>query len=466
MTMQRITVIGLSGSIRSNHNHFKTLNQMIVKAKDRAEFTTLLKNSDYVYSNTDIALSVALLGAKQNDADVKIISLTDLFRHRNEKLYENLTEMVTVNDIEELDTLSIDQEHLKNISNDINKADGIIMGTPVYFGDRSSVANKILQLTSIQNQLRNKAIGVVSVGAKRNGGQETAIIYTLYEVLMQGSIITGNGPKTAQYGGTVVAGDSGMAIEDNFGMDTSYGTGKQVSQLSKILKAGQEKSGGSPRVIFLLSMDTPEKKYNKILDEYISRQQELTNYETVDLTDKNIYRCIACNVCPSVTVKKRKESEVSPYTCVIQTEKDYMKELRLKLIDADVIIIVGVNSNENLTYRYQAFMERTRFIRREDFELTNKVITSLLINDVGSMHNPIFGVKVVTSFIRHNTFMTTPLQIMMHNNTIIREDSLDDSFPNFKQILNGRKMVQPIKVSYKATGYANKSLDNSETKRQ
>ena len=133
-----------------------------------------------------------------------------------------------------VDTLSIVEEKLEELYTKIAEADGVILSTPVYFGDRSSVANKFLQVTARKNLLQNKIFGVASVGAKRNGGQETCNIYSMIETLNQGALVVGNGPPTSQYGGTAVGGDQGHVLEDESGIDTAFGVGMKVAHVSEM----------------------------------------------------------------------------------------------------------------------------------------------------------------------------------------------------------------------------------------
>jgi len=462
-----VKVIGLIGSIRSNHNHIGQLVEFVRASADLKTFLESLKACSQVFSNTDIAVAAALMGAKCNGADVEMISLVDLFRHRSEDLYKELDDVSTIDDLDEIDTLSINDKSLSSIMASLKECDGVVLGSPVYFGDRSSVANKILQLTGKSDVLKDKAFGAVATGAKRNGGQETTIIYTLYEAILQGAVAIGNGPKTAQYGGTVYAGDVGKASDDAFGMDTSFGTGRQVAQLAKIIKAGSKNSEKrKAKTLFLITMDSSEKKYEKVLGEYIKKQGSPFDYEVVNLTTENIYRCIACSACPSPALTEKFKDHEDPYTCVVQTSKDNMKYLREKMVDADVLVLVGVNTDGPLTYRYQAFMERTRFIRRNDFELTNKIILSLNIEEVGATTNTLFDVKAITSFIRHNTVIVKPLQLIFHEGKTLVEPDFSEYFPLFHKIVNGRYETDPLEVSYKATGYDNKTLDHTAAVRR
>ena len=207
-----------------------------------------------------------------------------------------------------------------------------------------------------------------------------------------------------------------MAIDDNFGIETSYGTGRHVSQCAKILKAGKMDEVEEINISVILTMDSKEKKYEEILKNYFKKYktQKDVNFTIYNIIGNTIYRCIACSVCPSPKILERKKGEEFPYACIIQSSKDSMKSIQRILVQSDCIIIAGVNAKEDLKYNYQAFMERTRFIRRDNFELTNVPIIGLLINDFEAINNPLHNVKVLTSFIRHNSFMLKPMQIIIN----------------------------------------------------
>ena len=459
-----IKVLGVVGSIRSNHKHIRLLESAVLEADSKEELNRKIEQIGKIYSNSDIAIAHSLLGAKRYGAKIELVCITDIFEHKKLDIYYDLMSYESIDDIDEIDSLSLDDNKFHELLKKVEECDGIVLGTPVYFGDRSSIANKFLQLTQKYKTLKDKAFGVVSVGAKRNGGQETANIYTLQEAMAQGAVVVGNGPKTAQYGGTVWAGDAGKAIGDDFGLETCYGVGRQVGQLSEILKKGNaQKLEKKLKVTFLLTMDTTDKKYEAILSEYISKidisKVEVTIYNLINDT---IYRCIACNVCPSPKMMEKSKDEEYPYHCVVQTKKDNMKQIQEQLVESDCIVFVGVNTHDDLIYRYQAFMERTRFIRHDDFELTNIPAIGMLINELGATNNQIHNVKVLTSFIRHNTFFLKPLDLILHNNKVIYQDEFNDLVNILRVIRQGRDMIDALEVSYKATGYSDKSLDNTK----
>jgi len=463
-----INILGVVGSIRSNHKHINQLETFINHAQDAKTLNNLIQESGIIYSNSDIAIAHALLGAKQYGAHIKLICITNIFSHTKMDIYANLLEYDTIDDIDNIDSLQIDEQSLYQLLEEVKKSDGIVLGTPVYFGDRSSIANKFLQLTQKYSVLSGKAFGVVSSGAKRNGGQETANIYTLQEAMAQNAIVVGNGPKTSQYGGTVWAGDSGTAVNDDFGLETCFGTGRQVAQLSEILILGNTGTLSKKlNITFLLTMDTEDKKYEKKLEAYIqSIHSENLNITLYNLINDTIYRCIACNLCPSPKMMEKYQDEDYPYHCVVQTSKDHMKQVQELLVNSDCIVFVGVNTTDMLIYRYQAFMERTRFIRHDDFELTNIPAVGMLINELGATNNQIFNLKVLTSFIRHNTFFLKPIEMIFHKGDHIYEDDFNQHIATLKKIRNGRNKIKGMEISYKATGYKYKQLDDTKKVRK
>lgn len=459
-----IKVLGVVGSIRSNHKNISKLETAILEASSQEELNKKISEIDKIYSNSDIAIAHSLFGAKQYGVSIELVCITDIFEHKKLDIYYDLMNYESIEDIDQIDSLSLDDNKFHELLKKVEKCDGVVLGTPVYFGDRSSIANKFLQLTQKYKTLKNKAFGVVSVGAKRNGGQETANIYTLQEAMAQGAVVVGNGPKTAQYGGTVWAGDAGKAISDDFGLETCYGVGRQVAQLSEILKNGDaQKLDKKLKVTFLLTMDTNNKKFEAILFEYIRKIDNSKVEATVyNLINDTIYRCIACNLCPSPKMMEKLKDDEYPYHCVVQTKKDNMKQIQEQLVYSDCIVFVGVNTTDDLVYRYQAFMERTRFIRHDDFELTNVPAVGMLINELGATNNQIHNVKVLTSFIRHNTFFLKPIDLVLHENKVIYEDDFNNLVNILKVIRQGRDMIDALEVSYKATGYGDKSLDSTK----
>lgn len=139
------------------------------------------------------------------------------------------------------------------------KADGFIVGCPVYWGGPPAQM-KALMDRSMANEalgfaLRNKVAGAIAVAADRNGGQESTVIDLIKWFLTHDMIVVGVGPERPKtsigsyYGACVVQGfpfpvdsllrESRSASEkDEIGMNAVISLGKRVAELTKIVRAG------------------------------------------------------------------------------------------------------------------------------------------------------------------------------------------------------------------------------------
>ncbi len=116
-------------------------------------------------------------------------------------------------------------------------ADGVIFGSPVYFGGVSAQMKAFMDRTRSlrrRNVLKDKVGGAVAVGASRNGGQETTIrqihnFFFIQEMLVVSDVVT------AHYGGTGVAGAVQDVAEDKFGIETARNLGAHVADVVKKL---------------------------------------------------------------------------------------------------------------------------------------------------------------------------------------------------------------------------------------
>jgi multimeric flavodoxin WrbA len=113
---------------------------------------------------------------------------------------------------------------------------GLIIGTPVYFGNMSSLCKAFLERCIVLYQpdyaLSNKAAGVVAVGGTRNGGQEATIQSVQMSLFCQEMILVGNGRPGSRLGATVWSGAEGGVLKDEFGMMTTKTLGRRVAQIA------------------------------------------------------------------------------------------------------------------------------------------------------------------------------------------------------------------------------------------
>ncbi|MBI5680820.1 MAG: flavodoxin family protein [Methanobacterium sp.] len=118
----------------------------------------------------------------------------------------------------------------------LQNADGLIIGSPVYFGNVSSQLKILIDRSRPLRsdfKLKDKVCGAIAVGAARNGGQETTIAAIHEFLLIHDAIIVGDGAPLAHYGGTGAAGVAGDAKNDDFGIETSQNLGKRVAELAR-----------------------------------------------------------------------------------------------------------------------------------------------------------------------------------------------------------------------------------------
>ena len=114
------------------------------------------------------------------------------------------------------------------------KVKGIIIGTPVYFANMTSLCKAFLDrciaFRKSNFALSNKVAGVLAVGSARNGGQELTIQSVQAALLCQEMFIVGDGRPTAHFGATVWNSGKRPVTEDEFGMATAKNLGRRVAE--------------------------------------------------------------------------------------------------------------------------------------------------------------------------------------------------------------------------------------------
>ena len=115
---------------------------------------------------------------------------------------------------------------------------GIIVGSPVYFGNMSALCKAFLDRCMAFRKdgfkLRNKVAGVLAVGSARNGGQELTIRSIQTALMCQDMIIVGDGQPSARIGATFWSQNNSVD-DDAFGADTAKNLGKRVAELAAVI---------------------------------------------------------------------------------------------------------------------------------------------------------------------------------------------------------------------------------------
>ena len=119
---------------------------------------------------------------------------------------------------------------------------GVIIGSPSYFRSMSSLCKAFLErlavLRSPKLMLADKAVGVLSVGAYRNGGQELVISQIQAAMLCHEVVLVGGKPKAHQ-GATLWNAYKDDITKDEFGMATAAQLGIRVAEAALDMAAAK-----------------------------------------------------------------------------------------------------------------------------------------------------------------------------------------------------------------------------------
>jgi len=119
---------------------------------------------------------------------------------------------------------------------------GIIIGSPSYFRSMSSLCKAFIErlavLRSPMLMLADKAVGVLAVGAYRNGGQELVISQIQAAMLCHEVVLVGGKPKAHQ-GATLWNAYKDDITKDEFGMATAAQLGTRVAEAALSMADGR-----------------------------------------------------------------------------------------------------------------------------------------------------------------------------------------------------------------------------------
>ncbi len=117
--------------------------------------------------------------------------------------------------------------------------DGMIIGSPIYFRNISSVCMSFLERIAVlrkpELKLANVPVGALTVGAYRNGGQEMGIQQIQAALLCHEAMIVGGKPGAHQ-GATLVNAYNDDITKDEFGIKTAVQLGQRVAEAALATK--------------------------------------------------------------------------------------------------------------------------------------------------------------------------------------------------------------------------------------
>jgi multimeric flavodoxin WrbA len=204
------------------------------------------------HGNTDIMVKETLKGAEAvSDVETEFISLSDY------KIKSGCISCYKCRDTNY-------DELCRGVKDDVNiilkkmlEADGLIIGSPVYFGGMTaqlkSLFDRSLSVEKAGFGFRNKAAGAVAVGAGRQGGHEATIMDIFRSCMVQDMIVVGNerseNATTCYWGAAGLRGYPDLVpstdpkaitavSEDTVGMESCKCYGRRVAKITQVVKAG------------------------------------------------------------------------------------------------------------------------------------------------------------------------------------------------------------------------------------
>ncbi|MCY2988468.1 MAG: NAD(P)H-dependent oxidoreductase [Planctomycetota bacterium] len=128
---------------------------------------------------------------------------------------------------------------------DLENADGIILGSPTYFGDMAGKMKVVIDDWNwkLGVDFTDKVGGAFSTGGGPAGGKEHTVVSLLLfminnRMVVAGPLYAGRTPNKgwAEFGGTAATGPSDPGISD-VEFDTAQRVGERVARLAKKLQA-------------------------------------------------------------------------------------------------------------------------------------------------------------------------------------------------------------------------------------
>lgn len=114
---------------------------------------------------------------------------------------------------------------------DFQKSDGIIAGSPVYFGVMAAELKKVFDdFVGLRKQMENKVGAAFTTGGHHTGGKETTLMSILTCMLIYGMIIVGDPMSASGHYGVACLGSP-----DNFAADDGFKLGARVADLCRKL---------------------------------------------------------------------------------------------------------------------------------------------------------------------------------------------------------------------------------------
>lgn len=118
-------------------------------------------------------------------------------------------------------------------SADLKSADGIIIGSPTYYGQMAAEIKLIFdRSTDARGQLENRVGAAFTSSGSHDGGNQTALLSILQAMLIHSMIIVGDPMASGGHYGVIAVGEP-----NNSALDACKQIGSRVANLAKKMAA-------------------------------------------------------------------------------------------------------------------------------------------------------------------------------------------------------------------------------------
>jgi len=135
------------------------------------------------------------------------------------------------------------KDDMQAIYEQLEKADGIIFGSPVYFYNVTAQAKAVVDRTyplAFHRKLKNKVAAAIVVAGNMGIGQALGFLYTFFD--LHKMVIAGSGAGYGNEKGEVKREGAGATFGGS-AIEEAHSTGKRMVKLIAQLERGKERKG-------------------------------------------------------------------------------------------------------------------------------------------------------------------------------------------------------------------------------
>jgi len=134
--------------------------------------------------------------------------------------------------VSQVDGVEAALRHTREVTkDDFSTANGLVVGSPVYFGTMAAQLKQILDdFVGVRKKMENKVGAAFSTSGDASGGKETTMMSIIQALLIYGLIIVGDPMSATGHYGTACVG-----TPDTGALENGRKLGRRVAELVKRL---------------------------------------------------------------------------------------------------------------------------------------------------------------------------------------------------------------------------------------